>query len=116
MRNWSHTWCRYSNSGAGTVDTAHNQSLTTVIRDAAKHHPLLMLSERRSQSAEPAIQSNDSITSAMEKTTIGCTFGLRTRLLYRAEKMMENAPRKLCVGEESRAILQLAQVADMLQE
>jgi hypothetical protein len=33
--------------------------------------------------------------SAMEKTNIGCTRGLRTRHLYRAEKMMDAAPRKL---------------------
>ena len=69
--------------------------LTTVIRDAAKHHPLLMWRVRRSQSAEPAIQSIDNMMSAIEKTKIGCTLGLSTRLLYMAEKMIDTAPRKL---------------------
>ena len=50
---------------------------------------------RSIQRAEPAIQSTESMTSAIENTKIGWTFGLRHCLLRIAEKMMEKAPRKL---------------------
>ena len=73
----------------------HPSKLTTVIRDAAKHQPLCISLVRRSQSAEPAIHSTDNMMSAMEKTKIGCTLGLRTCLLYMAEIIIDAAPRKL---------------------